>query len=177
MTDHDEIRTAQEMLLEALGAYAQELQRTGGEAFGAGELDAAEELLERAKVVRGLLEEYEALGQRLYEALGEEESPRPEPGTGPTTHFGQYQGPVLQALVDLGGRAETSDALDRVHELMAAVLTPADHERVLSGRVRWKSTAAWVRFRLVKEGLLADDSPYGVWEITEEGRRWLEEQG
>jgi len=36
--------------------------------------------------------------------------------------------------------------------------------------------AAWTRFALVKEGLLADDSPYGVWEITAEGRR-LEENG
>jgi hypothetical protein len=47
MSKNDEIRTTQEMLLEALGTYAQELQRTGGEAFNAGELDAAEELLER----------------------------------------------------------------------------------------------------------------------------------
>jgi len=177
MTEERDIHTAMEMLLEALGESIQGLLEAGGEAFKAGRLDAAEELLERAKAVRGILEEYQALGQRLYEALGEKGSPQPEPSTGPTTHFGQYQRPVLQALVDLGGRAETSDALDRVHQLMEDVLTPADHERVSSGRVRWKSTAAWVRFRLVKEGLLVADSPYGVWEITEEGRRWLEEQG
>ncbi|MEM7820360.1 MAG: winged helix-turn-helix domain-containing protein, partial [Candidatus Aenigmatarchaeota archaeon] len=33
--------------------------------------------------------------------------------------------------------------------------------------------AQWARNAMVKEGLLASDSPRGVWEITAVGRRWL----
>jgi len=28
---------------------------------------------------------------------------------------------------------------------------------------------------MVAEGLLKQDSPYGIWEITAAGRKWLEE--
>lgn len=174
MSENDEIHAAQEMLLEALRAHAQELRETGGEALKAGQLDAAEEIVARAKAIQAILEEQQALAERLRKVLGQEE-PVP-PASGPTTPHSRYRIPVLQAVVDLGGRAETAAALERVHVLMADVLTPADHEPVPSGRrIRWKSGAAWMRFRLVKEGLLAADSPYGLWEITEAGRRWLEE--
>jgi len=39
ISENDESRTAQEMLLETLGAYAEKLQRTGGETFKASELN------------------------------------------------------------------------------------------------------------------------------------------
>ena len=32
----------------------------------------------------------------------------------------------------------------------------------------------WRRFNLVKMGLLKDDSPRGIWEISDAGRRALE---
>jgi predicted transcriptional regulator len=34
----------------------------------------------------------------------------------------------------------------------------------------------WARNEMVKEGLLSSKSAYGVWEITNEGRKWLTEQ-
>ena len=44
------------------------------------------------------------------------------------------------------------------------------------GLPRWRNTAQWARNAMVKEGLLASDSPRGVWEITAEGKQWLEAQ-
>jgi hypothetical protein len=34
-----------------------------------------------------------------------------------------------------------------------------------------------VRLRLVKRGLLKDNSPRGIWEISEDGRRFLTSRG
>ncbi len=36
--------------------------------------------------------------------------------------------------------------------------------------VRWLNTAQWYRNRLVREGAMRDDSPYGIWGISEKGR-------
>jgi hypothetical protein len=78
----------------------------------------------------------------------------------------------------LGGTSETAVVLDRVGELMAETLQPVDHESLAStpGSVRWRNTAQWARDALVKNGLLAGNSRRGTWEITDAGRRYLEEQ-
>lgn len=39
-----------------------------------------------------------------------------------------------------------------------------------------RNTAQWARNSMVKEGLMASDSPRGIWEITDEGEQWLEAQ-
>jgi restriction system protein len=38
---------------------------------------------------------------------------------------------------------------------------------------RWRNTAQWARNSLREEGLIRDDSPRGIWEITDKGRQWL----
>jgi restriction system protein len=38
---------------------------------------------------------------------------------------------------------------------------------------RWRCTAEWMRNSLREEGLIPDDSPRGIWEITDKGRQWL----
>ena len=84
-----------------------------------------------------------------------------------------YCRPILQALVELGGSAPKSVVIDKVGELMAAVLTSADRTPLPSGELRWRNRAAWARLVLVRQGLLSSSSPTGMWEITEAGRRWL----
>jgi len=38
-------------------------------------------------------------------------------------------------------------------------------------------TASFERYEMVRDGLIAPDSPRGVWEITEKGRKILEKYG
>ena len=76
----------------------------------------------------------------------------------------------------LGGRGAASRVLELVHEEMKDRLTDVDYARLSSGTIRWKNRAQWERYRMKEEGLLRDDSPSGIWEISAEGRRWLEEQ-
>ncbi|MDQ1328156.1 MAG: restriction system protein [Candidatus Poribacteria bacterium] len=41
--------------------------------------------------------------------------------------------------------------------------------------LKWVNTTHWVRYKMVKAGLLSENSSRGIWEITEEGRKWINE--
>jgi hypothetical protein len=86
----------------------------------------------------------------------------------------EYEIPILQALDELGGRAPAGVVTDRVGELLERRLTDQDHERHRSGDVRWRNRTAFARLALVKRDELASDSPRGIWEITDIGRKRLE---
>ena len=96
---------------------------------------------------------------------------------GKRTPEGEYYRPILQALVELGGRSKLNDVLELVYEQMQDVLNDYDRSPVSSdgSTPNWKVNARWARATLVKQGLLRSDSPHGTWEISDEGRAWLEE--
>jgi restriction system protein len=86
-----------------------------------------------------------------------------------------FQLPVLQALDEMGGSAKLSDVLDRIEQMFSEEFTEHDHEDLPNspGVVRWKNRAQWARMRLKERGLLKPDSPFGVWELSDEGRAFL----
>ena len=88
----------------------------------------------------------------------------------------EYWLPVLRALVEAGGAARANDVIDRVGALVADRLTVADREPLKIGEVRWRNRVRFARLRMRERGLLKEDSPKGIWEITEEGRRYLNER-
>jgi NADPH:quinone reductase-like Zn-dependent oxidoreductase len=89
----------------------------------------------------------------------------------------EYQLPVLQALVDLGGSAPIESVLERVEQLMRGVLREVDYEGFeRNPRQRWNNQARWARQRLADKGQI---KPYvkgnrGLWEISEAGRERLQ---
>ena len=87
----------------------------------------------------------------------------------------EYYRPILEALVEFGGTARVADVLDRIGEKMQHHFTEDDRALLPEGgSVRWRNHAQWARLDMVKEVLLRHGSPIGVWEISEEGRAWLE---
>ena len=77
---------------------------------------------------------------------------------------------MLQSLVGLGGKASTSDVLDRVCEQMQRQLNEHDLSSLASGDTpRWRNTAQWARNTMREEGFIVAGSPHGVWEISEQG--------
>jgi len=86
-----------------------------------------------------------------------------------------YYQPILKALDGLGGRARMNDVLNRVEELMRGRLSEVDYQPLNSDPEvpRWRNAAQWARNAMVKEGLLKDDSPRGIWEISDGGRHIL----
>lgn len=83
----------------------------------------------------------------------------------------EYELPLLEALVELDGSAPTSDVVDLLGKKLEGKLTDVDRETISSGDIRWRNRVQFVRLGLIKEGLMAKDSPRGVWEITDEGRK------
>jgi hypothetical protein len=86
-----------------------------------------------------------------------------------------FRRPVLEALVELSGSAPVGKVLDRVEQKMKGVLNEYDRKPLPSDprSIRWRNTAKWCRSTLAREGLMKSDSPHGIWEISEQGRKWL----
>lgn len=84
-----------------------------------------------------------------------------------------YVMPLLSSLVERGGTAPANDLIEAVGEKLDGQLTPVDKETLPSGQIRWRNRTQWARVKLVEEGLMAKDSPRGIWAITETGRTKL----
>jgi len=96
---------------------------------------------------------------------------------GQRTQQAKYRTPILQALEDLGGSGYVNEVLDCVYKKMEKFLVPVDLEEIPSVRQkRWRNTAMWERSHMIKDGLLKSDSPRGIWEISEKGKKYLKEQ-
>lgn len=90
-----------------------------------------------------------------------------------------YYRPILQTLIDLGGKASVHEVLIRVEKAMEAFLNEKDRQPLISNpnELRWANTAKWARKRMtmMQPPLLKPDSPKKIWEITETGRRFFSE--
>jgi hypothetical protein len=89
----------------------------------------------------------------------------------------EYWPAILESLIELGGRGKRENVVERVGNKLKSVLTREDMELLPSGLdVRWKNRVAWQRLNMLNQGLLRADSARGTWEITQAGRKWLEDQ-
>ncbi len=146
-----------EMLLEELEAEIEFVNKIGAKAFEGRDYERARAALERAGQFTAFRDKVASL-RKEWETLA-------------TT---SYQ-PILKALADLGGSARMSEVLVRVEQLMRGVLKNVDYEPLSSDpeTPRWRNTAQWARNSMVKEGLLKQNSPRGIWEISEARRQFL----
>ncbi len=76
--------------------------------------------------------------------------------------------------MEFRGSAKVSDIIKRVGELMKDKLKSIDFEGLPKHpkEIRWH-TAKFTRKKMIDDGLLRSDSAFNVWEISEEGRKWL----
>jgi restriction system protein len=81
-----------------------------------------------------------------------------------------------QTLVELGGRGRREQVIELVGQKMQNVLRPADYEKLpQSSFIRWENRVAWQASNMRREGYIKNDSPRGIWEITDAGRKWLDD--
>jgi hypothetical protein len=100
---------------------------------------------------------------------------RPRLAKGLKTPQSAYVRPILEALQELGSSAPVAEVLRLVERKIGSQLNEVDRQGLpSSGTPRWQNTAQWTRLDLVKQGLLKNDSPTGVWELTPEGTRELQ---
>ena len=82
----------------------------------------------------------------------------------------EYELPILEAIIELGGGAPSSRVVELVGKKLADKLTSVDFTRVKSGETRWENRTRFARLMLKNLGQISPDSPHGTWEITDEGR-------
>ena len=87
----------------------------------------------------------------------------------------EYEAPILIELLQRGGRGQATEVTDAVGERLAGKLTELDYRNLDSGDVRWRNRTQFTRLTLRNRGLLRADSPRGVWELTEAGRKAAED--
>ncbi len=75
---------------------------------------------------------------------------------------------IIRALKRLGGRAHLRQVLAEMEKQLKDKLLPGDLEKRQSGEIAWENNACWERFHMVQDGILRNDSPRGIWELSEE---------
>jgi hypothetical protein len=120
----------------------------------------SEVTLREAIVERALLKRKRTKTTRIFGAIPQKE----------------YLMPILEALLEKGGKATEREVFEIIEQKMGKYFNHLDLEILKDGYFkRWQKNVAWQRFNMVKEGLLKSNSPRGLWEITEKGRKYLEE--
>lgn len=117
--------------------------------------------------VLDVAERYRGTGNR-------KEASQPQPsgskgGRRPKTPLESFREPLLEVIHERGGSARRSDLHSLMIKRMKPHLIPGDFDRDTSGVERWWKTVNWMRYRLAREGYLRDDSPHGVWALSEKG--------
>ena len=129
---------------------------------------------------RDLKEKLEAINRLLGKSLKEhvEEVPAGEAADDLSfTPTKAYWVPILEVLVELGGRGRREKVMELVGDKMKTTLLPADYAMLPDTNVvRWKNRVAWQTSNMRAGGLIKKDSPRGLWEITEAGRKWLDDK-
>jgi uncharacterized protein YjbJ (UPF0337 family) len=140
------------------------------------DFSAARDAAERGEEIQEQIDQLKDLKKQWGNIVGSEsatEGAKRAP-RGASTPQETYRLPILWVLEEMGGRGRTSEVLDRVGEIMNDQLNKWDRQMLPSGdNIRWRNKAQWARNTMVKEDLLASDSPRGVWEISEKGRAVL----
>lgn len=186
-TQRNEVTTAFEILLEEIELVSNELNEEGARAFKAGNYEAARSSIEEATRLAEFREKVKTLqkewGLFVTKRPGLQKKGRSAVRgrlpRGLRTPEEAFRLPILEALLELGRRASIGEVLDLVGKKMKSKLTKYDFEPLPSDpkSIRWRNTAQWCRNTLVREGLMKADSPYGIWEISEAGRKVLQQAG
>ena len=182
MPKQNDASVAFDFLLDEIGNSIDEVNQRGAAALRRGSYDEARQLMDRGAQMTELRKrilksktEWEKLVLPAEKAGDENDPGRLQRGL--RTPEDAFRVPILQALVETGGSGRVADVLDRVGAMMGDQLNDYDREPLPStpSAIRWRNNAQWARNSMVGEGLLASDSPRGIWEITQKGREWLAE--
>jgi hypothetical protein len=154
--------TAFDALDDEIEARLAKLQAEIADAAKRGGFDRVGDLAKAAQELSQLRKDLQGFEKRFGRLVEAEEEPG---GEGARIHKGlktpqeAYRSPILQALVELGGRSNLNPVLDRVYALMKGRLNEYDLTPLASDGVtpRWRNTAQWARNDLREQGLIRDD--------------------
>ena len=108
----------------------------------------------------------EKSGQK-FEEISLKRRKRPKRALLDATPTHSYRFLILEILSELGGKAPSIKVEQKVEAKMRNRFRPDDLQPVSSGQIRWRKRLHWCRYYMVRDGLLKNDSPRGIWEITD----------
>jgi len=178
------VAIAFDIVLEEIENAIAALNQQGAQAFQGGKYDVARDLIGKGSHMAAFRSKVHDLQKEWINIFATVSPPKTRKGTrkvaersqrGLRTPEDAFCIPILQSLIELGGSAPVSDVLDKVEAKMRSQLNAYDRSPLPSDSTltRWRNTAQWARKAMVQKGLMSSDSPRGIWEITEAGRRWL----
>ncbi|HOK10582.1 MAG TPA: winged helix-turn-helix domain-containing protein [Candidatus Hydrogenedens sp.] len=183
--EQNEVNIAFEILLEKIEKVFNFLNEEGETAFKTQDYEKARQLNENGEKLKQFQEKIKVLqtewqnlfSKRVYSSSRKRKS-KGRLKRGLRTPESEFKIPILEAIVSLGGEGKTSKILELVFQKIKHKLNTHDLEPRNSNpeHKRWENTAHWTRYSLINEGLLSDNSPQGIWEITEKGRSFLGSQ-
>lgn len=116
----------------------------------------------------------------LWKALGKNKGGQPirhrntkSSAVGELTPPKDFWRPILETLVERGGRASRQEVHNGVEQKMKERLKPGDFELNRDGTVKWAKQVDYQRLAMVHEELLRKTLAAGVWEITDLGKQQL----
>lgn len=82
-----------------------------------------------------------------------------------------YRPYILKVLLNEGGRAHLSKVKEYIKRKLGHRFDQHDVDYTQSNAVVWENRVEWQRLVMRQEGLIAPDSPRGIWELTEKGMK------
>jgi restriction system protein len=189
-SDNDDVSVALHLLGESLQAEVQRINSEGSQAMQIGDYDTAQAVIDFAKRLTAFRAKVSDLGAEWLklEDLRDKASVEVQQivskrffgksKKGQITPHLDYCRPLLEVLEEIGGSGKTKQVLDLLGEKMKPILKPKDSEphESDSKTIRWRNSAQWARNTMVNEdGRMKTNSPRGIWEISDKGRKWLKE--
>ncbi len=174
------IIAAFDMLLDELNSVISDLNAQMSDLISQKEFAKAQTILDKAKRVSTFQQKVQSLCEEWARIAGQrsrgDEIGLGDQDVGKRTQSEFFHIPLLQALVDLGGKAHCQRVIARVGQISGNKLSEFDWQTLSNGKiVRWENTVHWARNDLVKSGLLLPMAKRSYWEISPEGRQYLEE--
>lgn len=83
--------------------------------------------------------------------------------------------PLLKAIAQKGGEINTKEAYVEVMELFPELAEVYKKHHTPTEKADWKQKVKATRQSLVSDGCIASNSPPGIWRITDQGKKWLQQ--
>jgi len=169
-----QVYEAFKILLEEIEAVANGLNEEGAQAFQKGAYDRAERAIEEGKRLAEFREKVKLLQKEWVKLFSKKRGVAWKaeirkiktksiirlPGYLYTSEK-EFRKPILESLVELGGRAKKSDVLKKIKLKMKNIFKKFDCKPLPSipHSHRWQISAQSCRNKLLQEGFIKNDSP------------------
>lgn len=185
----DEIDISFINIMKKLDNQLNKLKKEKEEAFYLTDYDLAEDIIEKEKKInllkdkiKELRNEYNSIFNNKIEKNKIRQSLENKVNEnniikGKRTREEEFYIPILESLIEFGGRAESKAIISSVYEKIKGKLNDYDYVPLSKSKeIRWQNTTRWARKYLIDIGFLKADSPIGIWEISEKGVEFYNKQ-